>query len=114
MSRRPLSPSSLIAAAAAVIALGLPGLASAEYWHLANNEAGVVVHPEHFQSTKTRAQVRAEAAAALQQGCLPIRENNYPCATPGTGPGKTRAQVVGELLNESAAARAARMSLIAN
>ncbi len=64
MSQRHPCLSSLIAAAAAVIALGLPGLASAEYWHPASNEAGVVVHPEHFQSTKTRAQVRAETVAA--------------------------------------------------
>lgn len=114
MSHRHTSLSSLIAATAAVIALGLPGLASAEYWHPANNEAGVVVHPEHFQSDRTRAQIRAETVAARQRGCLPVSESNYPCAMPGTGSGKTRAQVVDELRNEPAAARAARLSLMAN
>lgn len=114
MSTRTRPFSSLIAAATAVVALGLPGVASAEYWHPANNESGVVVHPEHFQSTKTRAQVQADTMDALRQGCLPIGKTNYPCATPDTGPGKTRAQVRDELLNEPAAARAARLSLMAN
>lgn len=114
MSQRHPSLSSLIAAAAAVIALGLPGLASAEYWHPANNEAGVVVHEEHFQSTKTRAQVQAEIVAARQQGCMSFGEGGYPCATPDKGPGKTRAQVIEELRNESAAERAAQLSLMAN
>ena len=118
MSQRHSPLSTLIATAVAAIALGLPGLASAEYWHPANNEAGVVVHEEHFQSTKTRAQVQAEIAAARQQGCMSFGEGDYPCATPDKGPdkgpGKTRAQVIDELRNESAAERAARLSLMAN
>ena len=49
---------------AASAALLLPGMASAAgYIHPANNEAGAVVHPEHFKSSKTRAQVTAEAEA---------------------------------------------------
>ncbi|SFE51048.1 DUF4148 domain-containing protein [Paracidovorax wautersii] len=49
--------------------LALSGAASANgYWHPANNEVGVTVHPDHFQSTKTREQVRAEAIEALRNG----------------------------------------------
>jgi hypothetical protein len=60
MTQQRLSLSSMIAAATAVVALGLPGMASAAYEHPANNEKGVIVHPEHFKSEKTRAQVKAE------------------------------------------------------
>ena len=52
MIQQRLSLSSMIAAAAAVVTLGLPGIASAAYEHPANNEKGVIVHPEHFKSEK--------------------------------------------------------------
>jgi hypothetical protein len=94
---------STIASIATVAVLSLPGMASAEYWHPANNEAGVVVHPDHFKSEKTRAQVKAEAAAATQQGRLSYGNSNYPMPVPEVGPGKTRQQVINELLNESPA-----------
>lgn len=68
MSQRRLTWSSLIAAAAATMALGMPGIAAANgYWHPANNEAGFTTHPDHFKSSKTRAEVRAEAEAAMRQ-----------------------------------------------
>lgn len=82
MTQQRLSLSSMIAAAAAVAALGLPGMASAAYEHPANNETGVIVHPEHFKSEKTRAQVIAETKAAMQQGRLSYGESNYPIGTP--------------------------------
>ena len=98
MTQQRLSLSSMIAAAAAVAALGLPGMASAAYEHPANNETGVIVHPEHFKSEKTRAQVIAETKAAMQQGRLSYGESNYPIGkpTPDAGSGKTRAQVIAE------------------
>ncbi|MBW7835008.1 MAG: DUF4148 domain-containing protein, partial [Simplicispira suum] len=77
----------------------------------ANNEIGVIVHPEHFKSDKTRAQVKAEAEAAMQQGRLSYGESNYLIRTPDAGPGKTREQVTNELLNESPAEREARLLL---
>ena len=110
MIQQRLSLSSMIAAAA-VAALGLPGMASAAYEHPANNEKGVIVHPEHFKSEKTREQVIAEAKAAMQQGLLSYGESNYPIRTPDAGPGKTREQVINELLSESPAERAARLRL---
>ena len=111
MIQQRLSLSSMIAAATAVVALGLPGMASAAYEHPANNEKGVIVHPEHFKSEKTREQVIAEAKAAMQQGLLSYGESNYPIRTPEAGSGKTREQVINELLSESPAERAARLRL---
>ncbi|ACM33657.1 MULTISPECIES: DUF4148 domain-containing protein [Comamonadaceae] len=113
MTQRRLSLSAVIASVAAVTAFGLPGMASAEYMHSANNETGVVVHPEHFKSEKTREQVRAEAEAAMRQGRLSYGESNYPVgaeAAPATS-SKTRQQVVDELRNENAAQREARRLL---
>ncbi|MGB6104928.1 MAG: DUF4148 domain-containing protein [Pusillimonas sp.] len=49
--------------------LMLSGAASASgYWHPANNESGVTVHPDHFKSSKTREEVRAEAIEARRNG----------------------------------------------
>ena len=111
MIQQRLSLSSMIAAATAVVALGLPGMASAAYEHPANNEKGVIVHPEHFKSEKTREQVIAEAKAAMQQGLLSYGESNYPMPVPNVGPGKTRQEVINEMLNESPAERAAPQRL---
>ena len=111
MTQQRLSLSSMIAAAAAVAARGLPGMASAAYEHPANNEQGVIVHPEHFKSEKTRAQVKAEAEGAMRQGRLSYGESNYPIRTPDAGPGKTRVQVINELRSESPAERDARLRL---
>ena len=44
MTQRSHSISSMIAAVAAAAALGLPGMASAEYLHPTSDEVGVVVH----------------------------------------------------------------------
>ena len=111
MIKQRLSLSSMIAAAAAVVTLGLPGMASAAYEHPANNEKGVIVHPEHFKSEKTRAQVKAEAEAPMREGRLSYGESNYPIRTPDAGPGKTREQVTNELRSESPAERDARLRL---
>ena len=111
MIHQRLSLSSMIAAATAVVALGLPGMASAAYEHPANNEIGVIVHSEHFKSDKTRAQVKAEAEAAMLQGRLSYGESNYPIRTLDAGPGKTREQVINELRSESPVERDARLRL---
>ena len=104
---------SMIASVAAVAVLCLPGMASAEYWHPANNQAGVVTHNEHFKSDKTRAQVKAEAEAATRQGRLSYGNSNYPMPVPDVGTGKTRQQVINELLNETHAERTARLNFMA-
>lgn len=101
---------SIFASVAAVVVLSLPGMALAEYWHPANNEAGVVVYPDHFKSEKTRAQVKAEAEVATRQGRLSYGNSNYPMPVPKVGPGKTRQQVINELMNEPPAERKARLN----
>ena len=111
MIQQRLSLSSIIAAATAVVVLGLPGMASAAYEHPANNEKGIIVHPEHWKSDKTREQVIAETKAAMQQGRLSYGQSNYPMPAPAVGPGKTRQQVINEMLNESPAERNARQRL---
>ncbi len=113
MTQRRLSLPSLIAVVATVASLSLPGIASAAYEHPTNNEAGVIVHPEHFKSEKTRAQVKAEAEAATQQGRLSYGESSYPRPMPNAGPGKTREEVINELRNESPAERDARLRSMA-
>ncbi|AVS83623.1 DUF4148 domain-containing protein [Paracidovorax avenae] len=40
------------------------------YWHPANTEEGVTVHPGHAKSDTTREQVRAEAIKAMRNGGL--------------------------------------------
>lgn len=113
MTQHRLSLSYVITSIAAVAALGLPGMASAEYWHPANNEAGVVVHPEHFKSEKTREQVRAETKAAMRQGLLSYGESNYPRGADAaqTTSNKSRQQVIDEIRNETSAQREARRLL---
>ncbi|WKL17620.1 DUF4148 domain-containing protein [Comamonas testosteroni] len=113
MSQRRLSIASVFASAAAVAVLAMPGMASAAYEHPANNEQGVTVHPEHFVSQKTREQVKAETIDAMKNGRLSYGESNFPSYVPATGPGKTRTEVINELLRESPAAREARMQAIA-
>ena len=113
MTQRRLSLSALIASVAAVAAFGLPGMASAEYMHPANNQAGVVVHPEHFKNEKTREQVRAETEAAMRQGRLSYGQSNFPRgaeAAPSTS-SKTRQQVINEMRSEPATQREARQML---
>ncbi|EED67440.1 DUF4148 domain-containing protein [Comamonas testosteroni] len=113
MSKSRFFISSTLASAAAAIVLALPGIASAGYEHPANNERGVIVHPEHFVSQKTRAQVIAETETAMKQGRLSYGESNYPTQVPSVGSSKTRAEVINELLRESPSEREARLQSMA-
>ncbi len=65
MIQQRLSLSSMIAAATAVVALGLPGMASAAYEHPANNEKGVIVHPEHFKSENLMARATTQCLCLM-------------------------------------------------
>ena len=94
------------------LAMTLPVLAQASSTlHPAPGEAGFIERPDHWQSTKTRAQVIAEVEAARQNGTLALMQRNVPLPTKAAGPGKTREQVTAELLNESPEQRRARMEL---
>ncbi|WP_280191497.1 DUF4148 domain-containing protein [Delftia sp. PS-11] len=110
MAQRRRTSASLIASLAAAAALALPGAAmAAGYIHPANNEAGSTIHPSHFQSGKTRDQVRAEAAEAVRQGgSSRFNQGAYPAPAPQAGPGRTRQEVINELLQETPAQRDAR------
>ena len=106
---------SLTAAAAMATVLAMPGVAVADtYWHPTNNEAGVKVYPEHFKSSRTRDQVREEAANAVREGGdNRLRSGNYPAEAKGTEPEKTRQQVIDELIKETPSQRDARNQAMA-
>lgn len=106
---------SVTTAAVMAVVLAMPGLAAANtYWHQTNTEAGVKTYPEHFQSSKTREQVRAEAEAAVREGGhARFMGSNYPAAVKSEGAGKTRQQVVDEMMKETPAERNARQQALA-
>ncbi len=97
---------------AMALALGLPAFAQANsLYHPASGEIGFTEHADHWQSTKTRAQVLAEVETARKDGTLPLLMRGLPLPVKATGPAKTRQQVIAEMLNESPAERSARMAL---
>lgn len=109
MARRNIF-ASLTAAAAMATVLAMPGVAAADtYWHPTNNEAGVKAYPEHFKSSRTRDQVREEAANAVREGGdNRLHSGNYPAEAKSTVPAKTRQQVIDELIKETPSQREAR------
>lgn len=95
------------------LALTLPVMAQANsLYHPASGEAGFTEHLDHLKSTKTRAQVMAELEAARKDGTLALMQRNAPLPVKATGPGKTRQQVIAEMLNESPEQRRARAELL--
>lgn len=89
-------------------AITLPSLSFAtSEWHPSNGEAGFTYHPDHVKSTKTR----AELEAARKDGTLALMQRGAPLPPKATGPGKTRQQVISELLNETPQERRARMHM---
>lgn len=116
MTQRRASFTSLAVCAALLVGAALPGTATAAaYWHPANNEGGVTVHPEHFQSSKTREQVRAEAIEAMRNGDMAhVSESGEPAAVRYTGASSlTRQEVRDALASEPAAERDARLEMLA-
>ncbi|BDR09405.1 DUF4148 domain-containing protein [Comamonas thiooxydans] len=109
MLRRNLS-TTFITSAMITASLLIPGIASAsEYWHSANNESGVVTHPEHFKSVKSRKEINAEAAqAVVEGGDSRMRSGKYPGNTPVSSSEKARQQIIDELLKESPEQRESR------
>lgn len=101
-----------LAVAAVISAAALPGLSQANsIYHPASGEAGFTYHPDHFKSTKSRADVRAEIEAARKDGTLALMQRGAPVPIKGVGPAKTRQQVIDEMRSESAEQRRARMEL---
>lgn len=90
----------------ATVAFAAPGLSFAtSLWHQTSQEAGETWHPDHLQSSKTRAEVLQEVALARQDGGgLPTDADfyrNYPVDEKALGSGKTRAEVQNERLTMS-------------
>ena len=87
-----------------VLAIAAPGLASASsLYHPAGGEVGFTTHPDHFQSSMSRAEVLQSVAAARKDGTLAILQRGGVLPVKATGPSKTREQVQQEYLNMSAA-----------
>lgn len=100
----------LVLLPAVAIAMTLPLAAQANsVWHTASGEAGVTYHPDHFKSTKTRAQVMAEVEAARKDGTLALMQRGAPLPIKNTGPAKTRQQVIDEMRSESPMQRQLRL-----
>lgn len=101
------------ALAIAVLAITASNTALANsYYHPANTEAGFTIHPAHFRSGTTRAQVQAEAAAFFKnRGSQYFGEAPYPVLAASQPAGKTRQQVIDETQNESPEQRKARLEL---
>ncbi len=94
------------------LALTLPVLAQANsLYHPTAGEAGFTEHPDHWKSTKTRAEVLAEVEAARKDGTLLLIQRGAPLPQKATGPAKTRQQVIAEIRNEPAGERRARLAL---
>lgn len=99
-------------ALAVAITFALPGLAQADSMHHRTaGETGFTYHPEHFQSTKSRAEVIAELEAARKNGTLASMLLGLPLPIKSPNPGKTRQQVIDEMLNEPPQQRLTRMEL---
>jgi len=68
------------------LALTLPVMAQANsLYHPADTDAGYTEHPDHWKSTKTRAQVMAEVEAARKDGTLALMQRNAPPPMKATG-----------------------------
>lgn len=94
MIHKTLSPS-LIA-----LAFAAPNLVSASsFYHPAGGEMGFTTHPDHVQSTVSRADVLQSLVAARNDGTLAILSRGGAVPSKATGPGKTREQVQQEYLN---------------
>ncbi|WP_423456595.1 DUF4148 domain-containing protein [Ottowia sp. VDI28] len=94
--------------------LAVPALSHADsIWHNGNGES-VRYAPEHWRSTKTRADVRVELEAAKADGTLPLIQRGLPAPAKSAQAPKTRQQVIDELRNESPQGRLAREELFRN
>lgn len=102
----------LVVLKAIVLAAALPTAAQANsLWHPASTEAGFTYHPDHFKSTKTRAEVMAEVEAARKDGTLALIQIGAPLPIKSFEAPKTRQQVVDEMRSESPEAQRARREL---
>ena len=116
-----MSTRQLFAIAAATIALAVPAVSMASAAvHFVGGEIGYVEHQNFTKSTKSRAQVKAEVQAAMQDGSLQAQQRSWqfslpmPVSAANLGPAKTRAEVKAELLNETPEQRRERQEWYSN
>lgn len=96
----------------AAAAISAPGLVSASsLYHPAGGEIGYTMHPEHMQSTKSRAEVLQGVENARKDGTLAILSRGAPLPVKMNGPSKTREQVQQEYLNMSDSERQYRQEM---
>lgn len=89
------------------VALVAPSVALADSeWHFTGGEAGYTSFPDHVKSTKTRAEVLGELEQAKADGSYYYLQRGVPAPSRNTGPGKTREEVVNELVNMTPEERA--------
>jgi hypothetical protein len=96
----------------AVVTISLPLTANADsMWHSTPGEAGWILVPEHFESTKNRADVLADVQAARKDGTWAILQRGAALPTRSTAPSKTRQQVIAEMRAESPEEKRARLEI---
>lgn len=84
-----------------------PGVALANSdWHFTGGEAGYTYFPDHVKSTKTRAEVLRDLEQAKADGSYYYLQRGVPAPSRNTGPGKTREEVINELVNMTPEERA--------
>ena len=83
-----------------------PTVSYADVWHRTTTEVGWTFHPDHGESTKTRADVMRELAQAKADGSYESFLRDLPMPDTNAGPGKTREQVLQELKNVTPTERA--------
>ncbi|APR05284.1 MULTISPECIES: DUF4148 domain-containing protein [Thauera] len=89
------------------VVLVVPSVAQANSeWHFTGGEVGYTSFPDHVTSTKTRAEVLRELEQAKADGSYFYLQRGVPVPSRDTGPGKTREQVLKELVNISPEERA--------
>ena len=75
-------------------------------WHPAPGDQGFTFHPDHSTSTKTRAEVLRELEQAKADGSYFYLQRGLPVPMRFGGPGKTREEVIKELVNMTPQERA--------
>ena len=101
MTARILASTALIASL-----LVAPTVSYADVWHRTTTDVGWTYHPDHGESTKTRADVMRELAQARADGSYESFLRDLPTPNTNVAPGKTREQVLQELKNVTPAERA--------
>lgn len=89
------------------VVLVVPSVAQANSeWHFTGGEVGYTSFPDHVTSTKTRAEVLRELEQAKADGSYYYLQRGVPAPSRNAGPGKTREEVIKELVNMTPEERA--------